>query len=366
MDFTLCTYTYNDGPMARRLLERAAGFPLRPAEAVVVDDGSREPFAAPDLPFPVRVLRHASNRGITETKRAGIEAARSPVIWSLDCDVLPAPDWMLACLPHLARPGVGLVGGRILPASGELTVDRYVRRFEPLERDAGEVAFIAGAAWLFTRQAWDRAGGFRDHPERVIEDHAFCLHLRERGYTLFLEERAVVRTTRRLSRMAMVKRFWKWVRPALKALLDRGGDPFTAFIEPMTARLRDCLLEGEPGFVYLELLYLSYAMLDARRLARDLGHGRAAAGLEAFWPDLCAALAGLNQVLAALARDLGRMGYPVRPEPGGGPGGTFLSGLRQVLDQDGVLDWLNTQGVALLDAEEARGEFDFSAYGEGL
>jgi hypothetical protein len=274
-----------------------------------------------------------------------------------------------------------------------------------MDRRSGPVDFIAGTSWLFSREAWDRAGGFRDHAEAVIEDHAFCLHLREAGYSLFLEERAKARATRRFSRRAMAKRFWKWVRPGMKRLLAQGQDPFLAFFQPMGNRLQAALVEEEPAFVYLDLLYLCYAMLDTQRLVNDRASGpgggpdggqagggdgegtaraRAARDLAGFWPGMRAAFAGLPRLLGTLAGDLRAMGYEVETAPvsgaggvgGSPPGGTgegegssippVLAGLRQVLDQAGVLDWLEREGMALLDAEEARGEYDFSGYGEGL
>ena len=81
---TLVTYTYNDHALAAGLLAEAAAWEGVPRECVVVDDGSAVPFAAPDTAPAPRVLRLSPNQGPARAKAAGIGAAESRFVLSLD------------------------------------------------------------------------------------------------------------------------------------------------------------------------------------------------------------------------------------------------------------------------------------------
>ncbi|MBA4358601.1 MAG: glycosyl transferase, partial [Desulfovibrio sp.] len=91
---SLCTYTYNDAGFIHDLLRQVPSWQVQPDEIVVVDDGSKQPFA-PRIPLPqLRVIRLDQNQGITRAKGAGLSAARGERIFSLDCDTRVAPDWL--------------------------------------------------------------------------------------------------------------------------------------------------------------------------------------------------------------------------------------------------------------------------------
>ncbi len=67
---------------------------VRPAEVVVVDDGSPDPFRPEGVPtgVPVRPVRHDRNRGIPAARNTGIRAAANEWIAFLDQDDEWAPD----------------------------------------------------------------------------------------------------------------------------------------------------------------------------------------------------------------------------------------------------------------------------------
>lgn len=102
---------YNDVARLRRCL--AALMPQIDSrfEVVVVDNGSIEDLgpvrrAHPDLRIvsePQKGAANARNRGVAETS--------APLLLFLDCDCVPAPDWLAAAL--VAATKGDLVGGRV-------------------------------------------------------------------------------------------------------------------------------------------------------------------------------------------------------------------------------------------------------------
>jgi glycosyltransferase involved in cell wall biosynthesis len=94
-------------------------YPASDFEVIVVDqastDGSRELVKTMKTPFTLRLLEQAEKYGISVSRNAGMEAARSPIVLILDADILAAPGVVEAHVQaHQAQPG-GLVCGRILP-----------------------------------------------------------------------------------------------------------------------------------------------------------------------------------------------------------------------------------------------------------
>ena len=272
-EFTLCTYTYNDARLAHDLLKHAAGWPARPVEVIVVDDGSVTPFTlepgeaeAFGPGADVRVIRLADNAGAGVCKAAGLSAAKSEYILSLDCDIRLGKAWLPAALDMAGRSGVGLVGGAVVSDGGEDAVSRYLHEVDHHLRPEGETDFVSGAAWLLPRAVWEAAGGFGGYTARTHEDHHFCTRVREAGYKIMAcVEASDVRQVRVLSRGDMLRRFRAWLETSLReqsAPYDTiQVSAFQVCKESM--RRLEYLLRSSNGdvmLVYLEVLLCLYTL----------------------------------------------------------------------------------------------------------
>ena len=102
---------------------------LQDIEIIVVDDGSSDLSAeAAERAggHSVRVIRHASNRGIPAARNAGLQAARGEYIAWLDSDDLARPERLARQAGFLSRhPDIALVGS----SAGRLAVNGTRRRF---------------------------------------------------------------------------------------------------------------------------------------------------------------------------------------------------------------------------------------------
>src|SRR5207244_6919399 len=87
-------------------------------EVILVDDGSKDATAAIGLEFGVRVIS-TENRGLSNARNTGYEAATGEIVAYVDDDAYPEVHW-LHYLAHrfMQRDWAG-VGGPNLPPAGD-------------------------------------------------------------------------------------------------------------------------------------------------------------------------------------------------------------------------------------------------------
>jgi dolichol-phosphate mannosyltransferase len=164
MDLTILVPCYNEADnvadMRAGLLPVAAELAVdRTVELLFVDDGSRDGTHEAllhtflDSTTPVRIERHAVNRGLGAALRTGIAAARGAVVVSTDSDgtyefaeiprllshLTPAADVVTASAYHPDGRVVGVARYRILLSRGastlyRLAVDRRIHTYTCLFR----------------------------------------------------------------------------------------------------------------------------------------------------------------------------------------------------------------------------------------
>jgi peptidoglycan/xylan/chitin deacetylase (PgdA/CDA1 family)/glycosyltransferase involved in cell wall biosynthesis len=152
-----------------------------PAEIVVVDDGSRDPFTRRVLSAlepPVTVLR-VEHGGPAAARNAGIERTRSELVLLLDGDDLLAPTYLERAASLLGeRPDLAFVSCGIAAfgnASYRWTPPPYTIA-ESIARGAcGHISTV------FRRTLWETVGGF-DASLPAYEDLDFWLSALEHGF----------------------------------------------------------------------------------------------------------------------------------------------------------------------------------------
>ncbi len=353
---SLVTFTYNDHGLVQGLLDHVPDWSAQPGEIVVVDDGSSTAFAT-STPG-VRVLRLASNNGITRAKHAGLCAASGRFLASMDADVRVSDNWLALCLEHAARPEVGLAACEVVHDAGSGLTARYLRAFGDNHNVGvgGEVDFVPGNAFVMRRGVWEECGGYAGHGDSVCEDHYLSARLRSLGYVLYSDCRARARQTRRIGRLTLCRRVWRWCNAAILGRMPRHPRLvpylFEILVRPMLDRVEEIVRLGEPLFLYVEILYLAFASLQCVDAA--VAQGLAPAGLG---EELRRALAGLTRGLprlrAVLRADLAGLGLRV-DAVGPGPSEAFDDYLifGPMLRSSRALAWLDVEGAALLLAED--------------
>lgn len=354
---TLVTYTYNDHALAAGLLAEATSWEGVPRECVVVDDGSAVPFAAPDTVPAPQVLRLSPNQGPARAKAAGMGAAGSRFVLSLDADIRLPSDWLVRCLPEAARLEVGIVATPIVNDAGTGLLADYQRlRYSLADGFSGEAHVAPAGVWLMRREVWQRHG-FHDYAGRLHEDVHLSRTLRAAGLSLRILPGPPARQIRRLSRTTMVRRGWTWQGPEfLEAAKANPIDPANALLVAVGRRMERHRAVN-PAFVYYDCLYLAHALVEI--LARA-GYGNEAAALPA-------ALAGAlpePRAGACLLADLARLGHETASPGAARQAGPLVAALAQGLvsllppDAPAAL----AAAVPELAAEDVREDWDFSFY----
>ena len=145
----------------------------RPAEIVVVDDGSPDGSARSleQVPPGVRVVRLPANVGVNGARRAGTAATTSPLIAYLDADDCWPPDYlrtMVAGLEAVAEaPAAYAATARVWPNGRRETFTEKPARLDIHEAIVRSHMLPSGM--LMRRRAVDAVGGWRDD-RWVIDD----------------------------------------------------------------------------------------------------------------------------------------------------------------------------------------------------
>ncbi|WP_299564157.1 glycosyltransferase family 2 protein [Enterovirga sp.] len=192
------------------VLEGLFGHTDYPAiEAVVVDNGSREPETArlfaryADDPR-VRILPAPGPFNFSDLSNQGAAAASGSVLLFLNNDVeVIEPDWLAELVRQALEPETGAVGAKLLYPDGTIQHAGIVLGIGGVaghadlglpESDGGyfarlllaqEVSAVTGACLAMRREVFAEVGGFdAEHLKIAFNDIDLCLRVREAGYRI--------------------------------------------------------------------------------------------------------------------------------------------------------------------------------------
>ena len=156
-------------------------------EVIVVNDGSTD--ATPEIAsgYDVRLIS-TENRGLSNARNTGWQAATGEIVAYIDDDAYPAPHWLQYLAygfsrgdyvgmggPNIAPPGDGPIAECVANAPGGpahvLISDR-------------EAEHIPGCNMAFRRSAVEAIGGFDPIYRAAGDDVDVCWRLQERGWRL--------------------------------------------------------------------------------------------------------------------------------------------------------------------------------------
>jgi len=275
----------DDRPGFAELLDAIAEQVEMPDEIVVVDGGSTDgtldelTVRTAKLP-PVRVF-HAPGSNIGAGRNVAVREARHDWIVCTDAGCRPVPGWLSA---FKRASAVADIAAGTWVVDAETALDRAVAcaHYPVLEEvhDDDPVVRLAhrlfgrdfraeqagGRSMAFSREAWEAAGGFREHVY-AGEDLAFSAAAVELGFRPALVEEATVRWRPRSTWAANARMFFIYTRGDIRT---KGKARHVARLAAWTAGPLVFLKGGPAGKALVTAGAAAYLWLPMRRARRSL------------------------------------------------------------------------------------------------
>lgn len=153
----------------------------------MIDDHSPVPVTLPpgvQEDSRVCLIRLEKNSGISGARNCGIAKSTAPFLACVNCEVLPAKNWVSSCANYLVmHPQAGVAYTRIIPHRPDRLLTRWRMRFQETRFPdvSGPVAAAPGHALMFRREAIERVEGFK-LGMRCDEDADICFRIRDAGW----------------------------------------------------------------------------------------------------------------------------------------------------------------------------------------
>ncbi len=154
----------------------------------VIDDGSPSPITlspTPEASGRVHILRLAENQGISAARNVGLARSSAPLVWCLNCEIVPAADWLETCVNYLsAQPKVGACCTRLVPQAPSRLLTRWRMRFAEswYEGATRPVTWAPGHSVLMRREAIEMVGGYNPSFRWRDEDSDLGVRLGNAGW----------------------------------------------------------------------------------------------------------------------------------------------------------------------------------------
>ena len=164
------------------------------------------------------VIRNKENFGFPKACNQGVRRKASPLIFLLNSDVILEPNSIDLLVRALDDPKIGVVGMKLLFPEDHAGLNPNIRPAgkvqhvglatniqgdffhiflgwdadHPKVNATKEVYAVTGAALMTRRSIWNKVGGFFEgYGAGTFEDVDFCLSVRDIGYNIIVETRAV-------------------------------------------------------------------------------------------------------------------------------------------------------------------------------
>ena len=253
-------------------------YPLH--EIIVVDDGCRDTSIEIARRYPVRVVKHAENRGLAAARNSAFQAATGTYVGAIDTDAVPEPDYLLHAMLEFENACENLVGvgGKLVEYYATEPADKWraltLAQHRGSLRQYGEVGLF-GSNTVFRRDAVLAVGGYDERRRTNGEDHALCSALVAYGYAQAYTPHAVANHHRRDTIDSVLHtlwnwNYWGWRESGAYAARPRLWEKLRTALKKTCDCLDDDLKEDRRDIAYIDLLmFFDTVQRDTSRAAAD-------------------------------------------------------------------------------------------------
>jgi glycosyltransferase involved in cell wall biosynthesis len=207
-EISVVVCSYNGSRTIRDTCEGLLDLEYPNYEVIVVDDGSTDRLAEIVKEYPFHLIR-TENRGLSNARNTGMEAASGEIVAYIDDDAYPDPHWLhYLAMTYMTTDHVA-VGGPNIPPPGDGPLADCVANapggpVHVLVSDT-EAEHIPGCNMSIRKAALEAIGGFDPRFRAAGDDVDVCWRLMQCGGTIGFSPSAVVWHHRRNS----IRMYWK-------------------------------------------------------------------------------------------------------------------------------------------------------------
>lgn len=182
-------------------------------EIIVIDDEPTDETALIASDYPVTIIRPQQRQGLAAARNVAFRQARNEFVASLDADCAPQPDWLEKLMQNFTNENIAGVGGKLIERYTDRLPDRW--RAVHMKQHWGEERivnppFLLGSNNVYRKKAIKAVGYYDEKYKDAYEDVDLCKRLREGGYNLIYEPRAVANHLMKDSLYTLLERAWRW------------------------------------------------------------------------------------------------------------------------------------------------------------
>ena len=185
-------------------------------EILVIDDGSKDRTVEIAAQYPVRIIKHEINKGLSAGRNTGLRNARNELVASLDADCVADSRWLetlVACLEENEK--IAIAGGRLIESVQESWADQW--RKVHMTQDWGDKRlpnppFTYGNNNLVRKSAIEAAGWFNEQLRTNGEDVDISKRVYEKGYQAMYDPGAIVNHLRQDTIPSILDTYWRYLR----------------------------------------------------------------------------------------------------------------------------------------------------------
>ena len=236
-------------------------------EIIVVDDGSTDDTVAKASRYNVRIIRHGENKGLAAARNTAVTNAKNEFVASLDADCVPSADWLERLMKNCTGEKIAGVGGKLIERHASTLADRwravYMRQHWGNSWSDGP-RFLFGSNNVFRKDALLKAGIYNVMYRSNFEDCDISLRLKEKGYRLIYEPRAVAEHLRTDTLRSVLDTHWRWTFLGTTCarvpnnLYNVACKTYDNLIYLFRDMLKKDLAAGRFEFIPVDLLFLSH------------------------------------------------------------------------------------------------------------
>jgi glycosyltransferase involved in cell wall biosynthesis len=212
MPFSAYIPCFNAATTIRRAVESVLAQTVRPAEVLVVDDGSTDGSVDALRGLDVRVVSLPRNLGRGQARAHAMNEARHPYVLCCDASNVLEPAFVEKACGWLEEPKVAAVFGRITQAPGTDVIDRWRGRHlfkVDLAQKVARRASLCTWGALVRASAVRGVGGY-DRGRRHTEDADLGSRLLAANFEVVYDPGLTLTSISRNTLGQVLERHWRW------------------------------------------------------------------------------------------------------------------------------------------------------------